>query len=136
MKENMNTYKGWELIDEDRFTWAKQHEDGHYSFIGLMEISDNNDFVVQKGEYDASDELEQDQWGVFMAVWEEGYGLIPYDYIDKEEWLNSLEVRCSDNIELTIDKCLFWQDFDNEDVCTIHGWEKACAKIKGLLDTY
>ena len=136
MKENMNTYKGWELIDEDRFTWAKQHEDGHYSFIGLMEISDNNDFVVQKGEYDASDELEQDQWGVFMAVWEEGYGLIPYDYIDKEEWLSSLEVRCSDNIELTIDKCLFWQDFDNEDVCTIHGWEKACAKIKGLLDTY
>lgn len=136
MKKNMNTYKGWELIDEDRFTWAKQHEDGHYSFIGLMEISDNNDFVVQKGEYDASDELEQDQWGVFMVVWEEGYGLNPDDYMDKEEWLSSLEVRCSDNIELTIDKCLFWQDFNNEDVCTIHGWEKACEKVKGLLEIY
>ena len=136
MKKNMNTYKGWGLIDEDRFTWAKQHEDGHYSFIGLMEVSDNDDFVIQKGEYDASDELEQDQWGVFMAVWEEGYGLNPDGYMTKEDWIEDLEKNYGDNIELVIDKCLFWQDFCNEDVCIIHGWEKACAKIKGLLDIY
>ena len=136
MKKNMNTYKGWELIDEDRFTWAKEHEDGHYSFIGLKEISDNEDFLIQKGEYDASDELEQDQWGIFMAVWEEGYGMNPDGYMTKEEWLENLEQNYGNNIELVIDKCLFWQDFDNEDICTIHGWEKACVKVKGLLDIY
>ena len=134
MKKNMNTYKGWELIDEDLFTWAKQHEDGHYSFIGLKEISDNDDFLIQKGEYDASDEIEQDQWGVFMAVWEEGYGLCPDGYMTREEWLENLEQKYGNNIEFVIDKCLFWQDFDNEDICTIHGWDKACTKIRGLLE--
>ena len=134
MKKNMNTYKGWELIDEDCFTWAKEHEDGHYSFIGLKEISDNDDFVVQKGEYDASDELEQDQWGVFMIVWEEGYGMDPDGYMTKEEWLENLEQNYGNNIEFVIDKCLFWQDFDNEDICTIHGWDRACTKIRGLLE--
>lgn len=134
MKKNMNIVKGWELIDEDRFTWAKEHEDGHYSFIGLKEISDNDDFVIQKGEYDASDELEQDQWGVFMAVWEEGYGMNPDGYMDKDTWINDLEIDYGSNIELVIDKCLFWQDHDNEDICTIHGWDKACTKIRGLLE--
>ena len=134
MKKNMNTYKGWELIDEDLFTWAKQHEDGHYSFIGLKEISDNDDFLIQKGEYDASDEIEQDKWGVFMAVWEEGYGLCPDGYMTREEWLENLEQKYGNNIEFVIDKCLFWQDFDNEDICTIHGWDKACTKIRGLLE--
>ena len=134
MKKNMNTYKGWELIDEDLFTWAKQHEDGHYSFIGLKEISDNDDFLIQKGEYDASDEIEQDQWGVFMAVWEEGYGLCPDGYMIREEWLENLEQKYGNNVELVIDKCLFWQDFCNEDVCTIHGWDRACTKIRGLLE--
>ena len=134
MKKNMNTYKGWELIDEDLFTWAKQHEDGHYSFIGLKEISDNDDFLIQKGEYDASDEIEQDQWGVFMAVWEEGYGLCPDGYMTREEWLENLEQKYGNNIEFVIDKCLFWQDFCNEDVCTIHGWDRACTKIRGLLE--
>ena len=136
MKKNMNTYKGWELIDEDRFTWAKEHEDGHYSFIGLKEISDNDDFLIQKGEYDASDELEQDQWGIFMAVWEEGYGLCPDGYMTREEWLENLGQNYGNNVELVIDKCLFWQDFDNEDICTIHGWDRACVKVKGLLDIY
>ena len=134
MKKNMNTYKGWELIDEDRFTWAKEHEDGHYSFIGLKEISDNDDFLIQKGEYDASDELEQDQWGIFMAVWEEGYGLCPDGYMTREEWLENLEQKYGNNIEFVIDKCLFWQDFCNEDVCTIHGWDRAYTKIRGLLE--
>ena len=134
MKKNMNTYKGWELIDEDRFTWAKEHEDGHYSFIGLKEISDNDDFLIQKGEYDASDELEQDQWGVFMAVWEEGYGLCPDGYMTREEWLENLGQNYGNNVELVIDKCLFWQDFANEDICTIHGWDRACTKIRGLLE--
>ena len=134
MKKNMNTYKGWELIDEDRYTFAKEHEDGHYSFIGLKEISNNDDFLIQKGEYDASDELEQGQWDVFMAVWEEGYGLNPDGYMTKEEWLENLEQNYGNNIELVIDKCLFWQDFDNEDVCTIHGWDRACTKIRGLLE--
>lgn len=135
MKENMNTYKGWELIDEDRFTWAKQHEDGHYSFIGLKEIGYEK-FIVQKGEYDASDELEQDQWGVFMAVWEEAYGMDPDGYMTKEEWIENLGENYGNNIEIVVDKCLFWQDYDNEDVCTIRGWNKACAKVKGLLDIY
>lgn len=134
MKKNMNTYKGWELIDEDRFTFARENEDGHYSFIGLKEISDNDDFLIQKGEYDASDELEQDQWGIFMAVWEEGYGLCPDGYMTKEEWLENLEQNYGNNIEFVIDKCLFWQDFDNEDICTIHGWDRACTKIRGLLE--
>ena len=134
MKKNMNTYKGWELIDEDRFTWAKEHEDGHYSFIGLKEISDNDDFLIQKGEYDASDELEQDQWGVFMTVWEEGYGMNPDGYMTKEDWIEDLGKNYGNNIELVIDKCLFWQDFDNEDICTIHGWDRACTKIRGLLE--
>ena len=134
MKKNMSTYKGWELIDEDRFTWTKEYEDGHYLFIGLKEISDNDDFLIQKGEYDASDELEQDQWGVFMAVWEEGYGLNPDGYMTKEEWLENLEQKYGNNIEFVIDKCLFWQDFCNEDVCTIHGWDRACTKIRGLLE--
>lgn len=134
MKKNMNTYKGWELIDEDRFTWAKEHEDGHYSFIGLKEISDNDDFLIQKGEYDAFDELEQDQWGVFMAVWGEGYGMNPDGYMTKEEWIDNLEKDYGNNIERVIDKCLFWQDFSNEDICTIHGWDRACLKIKGLLE--
>ena len=134
MKKNMSTYKGWELIDEDRFTWTKEYEDGHYLFIGLKEISDNDDFLIQKGEYDASDELEQDQWGVFMAVWEEGYGLNPDGYMTKEEWINDLGNNYGNNVELVIDKCLFWQDFCNEDVCTIHGWDRACTKIRGLLE--
>ena len=134
MKKNMNTYKGWELIDEDRFTWAKQHEDGHYSFIGLKEISDNEDFLIQKGEYDAFDELKQNQWGIFMAVWEEGYGMNPDGYMDKDTWINDLEIDYGNNVEFVIDKCLFWQDFDNEDICTIHGWDRACTKIRGLLE--
>lgn len=134
MKKNMNTYKGWELIDEDRYTWAKEHEDGHYSFIGLKEISDNDVFVVQKGEYDASDELEQDQWGVFLIVWEEGYGPNPDGYMIKDEWIENLEQNYGNNIELVIDKCLFWQDHDNEDICTVHGWDRACTKIRGLLE--
>ena len=134
MKKNMSTYKGWELIDEDRFTWTKEYEDGHYLFIGLKEISDNDDFLIQKGEYDASDELEQDQWGIFMAVWEEGYGLCPDGYMTKEEWLENLEQNYGNNIEFVIDKCLFWQDFDNEDICTVHGWDRACTKIRGLLE--
>ena len=136
MKKNMNTYKGWELIDEDRFTWAKQHEDGHYSFIGLKEISDNENFLIQKGEYDSIDELSVNEWEVFLAVHEEGYGLYPDDYMTREEWLENLEQNYGNNVEFVIDKCLFWQDFDNEDVCTIHGWEKACVKVKGLLDIY
>lgn len=134
MKKNVNIVKGWELIDQDRYTWAKEHEDGHYSFIGLTEISDDDGFVIQKGEYDASDELEQDQWGVFMAVWEEGYGLNPDGYMDKDTWIGELENHYGNNIELVIDKCLFWQDFDNEDICTIHGWDRACTKIRGLLE--
>lgn len=134
MKKNMNIVKGWELIDQDRFTWAKEQEDGHYSFIGLTEISDDDGFVIQKGEYNASDELEQDQWGVFMAVWEEGYGLNPDGYMDKDTWIGELENHYGNNIELVIDKCLFWQDFDNEDICTIHGWDRACTKIRGLLE--
>ena len=134
MKKNMNIVKGWELIDQDRFTWAKEHEDGHYSFIGLKEISDNDDFVVQKGEYDASDELEQDQWGVFMIVWEEGYGMDPDGYMTKEEWIEDLGKNYGNNVELVIDKCLFWQDSANEDICTIHGWDRACTKIRGLLE--
>lgn len=133
MKKNMNIIKGWELIDQDRFTWAKEHEDGHYSFIGLKEISDD-EFLIQKGEYDASDELEQDQWGVFMAVWEEGYGLNPDGYMDKDTWIGDLENRYGNNVELVIDKCLFWQDYDNEDICTVHGWDRACTKIRGLLE--
>lgn len=134
MKKNMNIVKGWELIDQDRFTWAKEHEDGHYSFIGLTEISDDDGFVIQKGKYDASDELEQDQWGVFMTVWEEGYGLNPDGYMTKKEWIENLEQNYGNNIELVIDKCLFWQDFNNEDICTIHGWDRACIKIRGLLE--
>lgn len=134
MKKNMNIVKGWELIDQDRYTWAKEHEDGHYSFIGLTEISDDDGFVIQKGEYDASDELEQDQWGVFMTVWEEGYGLCPDGYMTREEWLENLENHYGNNVELIIDKCLFWQDHDNEDICTIHGWDRACTKIRGLLE--
>lgn len=139
MKKNMNTYKGWELIDEDRYTFAKENEDGGYTFVGLEEISDDNDFMIQVGTYNASDELEQDQWGVFMAVWEEGYGMNPNnddedEYMDKEIWLENLEQNYGNNIELVIDKCLFWQDFSNEDICTIHGWDRACLKIKGLLE--
>lgn len=134
MKKNVNIVKGWELIDQDRFTWAKEQEDGHYSFIGLTEISDDDGFVIQKGEYDASDELEQDQWGVFMEVWEEGYGLCPDGYMTREEWLENLENHYGNNVELIIDKCLFWQDHDNEDICTIHGWDRACTKIRGLLE--
>ena len=134
MEKNMNIYKDWELIDEDRFTQAKQHEDGHYSFIGLIEISDNDDFLIQKGEYDASDELEQDQWGVFMAVWEEDCGIDPDEYMTKEDWIDKLGRNYGNNVELVIDKCLFWQDFGNEDVCTIHGWDRACAKIRELLE--
>lgn len=140
MKKNMNVIKGWELIDMVRFTWAKEHEDGHYSFIGLKEISDNDDFLIQIGEYDASDELEQDQWDVFMTVWEEGYGIDPgeddedNEYMDKDTWINDLENRYGNNIELVIDKCLFWQDFNNEDICIIHGWDRACTKIRGLLE--
>lgn len=133
MKKNMNIIKGWELIDQDRFTWAKEHEDGHYSFIGLKQVSDD-DFIIQKGEYDASDELEQDQWGIFMTVWEEGYGLNPDGYMTREEWLENLEQNYGNNIELVIDKCLFWQDYDNEDICTVHGWDRACTKIRGLLE--
>lgn len=134
MKKNTNIVKGWDLIDMDRFTWAKEHEDGHYSFIGLKQVSDDDDFIIQKGEYDASDELEQDQWGVFMTVWEEGYGLNPDGYMTKEEWIENLEQNYGNNIELVIDKCLFWQDFNNEDICTIHGWDRACTKIRGLLE--
>lgn len=134
MKKNINIVKGWELIDQDRFTWAKEHEDGHYSFIGLKEISVDDGFVIQKGEYDASDELEQDQWGVFMTVWEEGYGPNPDGYMTKEEWIENLEQNYGNNIELVIDKCLFWQDYDNEDICTVHGWDRACTKIRGLLE--
>lgn len=134
MKKNMNSYKGWELIDEDRYTWAKEHEDGHYSFIGLTEITDNDDFLIQKGEYDSIDELDINGWDVFFAVHEEGYGLCPDGYMTKEEWLENLEQNYGNNIELVIDKCLFWQDFDNEDVCTIHGWDRACTKIRGLLE--
>lgn len=134
MKKSMNIVNGWELIDTDRYTFAKQHEDGHYSFIGLKEISDNDDFLIQKGEYDASDELEQDQWGIFMAVWEEGYGMNPDGYMDKDTWIENLGQNYGNNVELVIDKCLFWQDFNNEDVCTIHGWDRACTKIRGLLE--
>lgn len=136
MKKNMNTYKGWELIDEDRYTFARENDDGSYTFVGLNEIDDDENFIVQTATYDASDELEQDQWGVFMAVWVEGYGLNPDGYMTKEEWIEDLEKNYGNNIELVIDKCLFWQDFDNEDVCTIHGWDRACTKVKGLLDIY
>ena len=139
MKKNMNTYKGWELIDEDRYTFARENDDGSYTFVGLKEINDNDDFLIQTATYDASDELEQDQWGVFMIVWEEGYGMNPNDddedeYMDKEIWLENLEQNYGNNIELVIDKCLFWQDFANEDICTIHGWDRACLKIKGFLE--
>lgn len=134
MKKNMNTYKGWELIDEDRYTFARENDDGSYTFVGLKEIDDDENFIVQTATYDASDELEQDQWGIFMAIWEEGYGMNPDGYMTKEEWIDNLERNYGNNIELVIDKCLFWQDFDNEDVCTIHGWDRACTKIKGLLE--
>ena len=133
MKKNMNIVNGWELIDMDRFTWVKQHEDGHYSFIGLKEISVNK-FLIQKGEYDAIDELDMDEWGVFLKVHEEGYGLCPDGYMTREEWLENLEQNYGNNIELVIDKCLFWWDHDNEDIYIIHGWDKACAKIRELLN--
>lgn len=133
MKKNMNIVKDWELIDQDRFTWAKEHEDGHYSFIGLKEIS-VDEFLIQKGEYDAIDELNMDEWGVFLKVHEEGYGLCPDGYMTREKWLENLEQNYGNNTELVIDKCLFWQDHDNEDICTIHGWDRACTKIRGLLE--
>lgn len=134
MKKNMNIVKGWELIDEDRFTWAKEHKDGHYSFIGLKEISNDDDFFIQKGEYDSIDELATNEWGVFLAVHEEGYGLCPDYYMTREEWLENLEQNYGNNIELVIDKCLFWQDFCNINICNIHGWDRACTKIRGLLE--
>lgn len=133
MKKNINVIKGCELLDMDRFTWAKEHEDGHYSFIGLKEIGDDT-FFIQKGEYDAIDELAINEWGVFLAVYEEGYGLCPDGYMTREEWIENLEQNYGNNIELIIDKCLFWQDHDNEDICNIHGWDRACAKIRGLLE--
>lgn len=134
MKKNMNIVKGWELIDEDRFTWAKENLDGGYTFIGLVQIDIDDNFAITTGTYNASDELEQDQWGVFMDVWGEGYGLCPDGYMTREEWLENLEQNYGNNIELVIDKCLFWQDHDNEDICTIHGWDRACTKIRGLLE--
>lgn len=134
MKKNMNIVKGWELIDEDRFTWAKENLDGGYTFIGLVQIDIDDNFAITTGTYNASDELEQDQWGVFMDVWGEGYGLNPDGYMTKEEWISDLENHYGNNIELVIDKCLFWQDHDNEDICTIHGWDRACTKIRGLLE--
>ena len=134
MKKNMNTYKGWELIDEDRYTWVKKNPDGSYTFIGLAQIDIDDNFAITTGTYNASDELEQDQWRVFMAVWGEGYGLNPDGYMTREEWLENLEQNYGNNIELVIDKCLFWHDFDNEDICTIHGWDRACTKIRGLLE--
>ena len=134
MKKNMNTYKGWELIDEDRFTFARENDDGSYTFIGLKENSDNDDFLIQKGEYDSIDELDVNGWDVFLAVHEEGYGLCPDGYMTQDEWLDNLEQNYGNNIELVIDKCLFWQDFHNEDICTIHGWDRACTKIRGLLE--
>lgn len=134
MKKNMNIVKGWELIDMDRFTWAKEHEDGHYSFIGLTEISDDDDFIIQKGEYYSIDELAINEWEVFLTVYKEGYGLNPDGYMTKEEWIGDLENRYGNNIEFVIDKCLFWQDHNNEDICTIHDWDRACTKIRGLLE--
>lgn len=133
MKKNVNIIKGWNLIDMDRFTWAKEHEDGHYSFIGLKEIS-VDEFLIQKGEYDAIDELSMDEWGIFLKVHEEGYGLCPDGYMTREEWFENLEQNYGNNTELVIDKCLFWQDHDNEDICTVHGWDRACTKIRGLLE--
>lgn len=135
-KKNIRIPNGWELIDEDRYTFARENEDGGYTFVGLTEISDDDDFVVQTGTYNASDELEQDQWGIFLAVWEEGYGMNPDGYMTKEDWINNLEQNYGNNVELVIDKCLFWQDYDNEDICKVHGWEKACIKVQGLLHIY
>lgn len=126
---------GFELIDQDRYTWAREEEDGGYTLIGLRQIGDDDIFSVQKGTYNASDDIEQDTWGVFSAVWEEGYGMNPDGYNAKEHYLDYLERHYPD-VELTIDKCLFWQDYDNEEVCQIQGWEKACTKVEGLLHIY
>ena len=135
-KKNINIPKDWKLIDEDRYTFVKENEDGGYTFVGLTEISDDDDFVVQTGTYNASDELEQDMWGVASIVYEEGYGLDPDEEMTREEWLDYLERHYGNNVELVIDKCLFWQDYNNEDICEVHGWEKACTKVEGLLHIY
>lgn len=122
---------GFELIDQDRYTWAREEEDGGYTFVGLRQIGDDDNFNVQTGSYNASDDIEQDPWGVFSAVWQEGYGMNPDGYNDKEHYLDYLDRHYPD-VELTVDKCLFWQDYDNEEVCQIQGWGKACLKVEGL----
>ena len=64
----------------------------------------------------------------------EWYGYDPDGYMTKEEWIEDLGKNYGNNVELVIDKCLFWQDSANEDICTIHGWDRACTKIRGLLE--
>ena len=94
---------GFELIDQDRYTWAREDEDGGYTFVGLRQIGDDDNFSVQTGSYNASDDIEQDPWGVFSAIWEEGYGMNPDGYNDKEDYLDYLERHYPD-AELVIDK--------------------------------
>ena len=61
---------------------------------------------------------------------------ISIEEMTREEWLDYLERHYGNNVELVIDKCLFWQDYNNEDICKVHGWEKACTKVEGLLHIY
>lgn len=69
MKTNkIKKINGFELIDQDRHTWAREEEGGGYTFVGLRQIGDDDNFSVQTGSYNASDNIEQDPWEVFSAV--------------------------------------------------------------------
>lgn len=134
MNKNMNTYKGWELIDEDRYTWTRKENDGTFTFIGLKQTIFDV-FVVQYANYEPMREVRIDFWETSQCVYEEGYGPCPDGYMTEDSFLEEIE-SVPELIPETIAKCLFWQDYNNEDICKVHGWEKACTKVEGLLHIY